>query len=227
MNAVALIPAAGTGERFGASVPKPLVELCGRPLIVHTLSVFEKVDEITGVILIVHPEYLGDYRRVLERYDLKKVLRVVAGGNTRTRSVRNGLRELPPGAEYVVVHDGARPAVTAEIIGRGLRLVAKEKAVVAAVPVKPTVKVVDPVTNVIRQTLDRTLLWEVQTPQIFERELLERAYSADVLATDDAALVERLGVAVKVFPGDYRNVKVTTPEDLVVAEALLRTDTAS
>jgi len=89
------------------------------------------------------------------------------------------------------------------------------------------VKVVDPVTNVIRQTLDRTLLWEVQTPQIFERELLERAYSADVLATDDAALVERLGVAVKVFPGDYRNVKVTTPEDLVVAEALLRTDTAS
>ncbi|NTV29290.1 MAG: 2-C-methyl-D-erythritol 4-phosphate cytidylyltransferase [Candidatus Omnitrophica bacterium] len=221
MNAVAIIPAAGRGERLGAHLPKTLVELRGRPVIVHTLAVFERVAGISGVILVVPPEFVDVYRRVVERYGMPKVLAVVAGGATRTCSVRNGLSALPSEADYVVVHDGARPLVTVATVERGLHLALQAKALVAAVPVKPTIKVVDPATQVIRQTLDRSLLWEIQTPQIFERALLERAYADGAEATDDAALVERLGVPVKVFPGDYDNLKITTPGDMPLAEALL------
>jgi 2-C-methyl-D-erythritol 4-phosphate cytidylyltransferase len=222
MITVALIPTAGTGERLGASVPKPLIEINGEPLIAHTLKVFERVASVAGVVLVVHPYYKKDYQDLVDSYGFKKISAIVDGGATRSQSVRNGLRALPPDADFVIVHDGVRPIVTVDLIERGLALAREEKAVIAAVPVKPTLKVVDPQTNIVRETLDRTLVWEIQTPQIFERKLLERAYAGDTEATDDAALVERLGVPVKVFMGDYRNIKITTPDDLIVAEALLR-----
>jgi 2-C-methyl-D-erythritol 4-phosphate cytidylyltransferase len=154
---------------------------------------------------------------------LKKVKAVVVGGDTRTRSVRNGLLALGVDADVVMVHDGVRPLVTPEIIAAGIGAVKAAGAAIAAVPVKPTIKVIDPKTRTVAETLDRELLWEVQTPQIFDRKVLEKAYAQDRDgATDDATLVERSGVKVSVFMGSYANVKVTTPEDLVVARALLK-----
>jgi len=221
MKAVALIPAAGTGERFGGDVPKPLVKLNGKPVIAHTLAVFERIADVTEIILIVHPGFLEDYQALVKSNRFSKV-RVVKVGATRTQSVRNGLQAVTGPVDCVIIHDGVRPLVSEEMVRRGLQLVVSENAVIAAVPVKPTLKVVEPKTNIVRETLDRALVWEIQTPQIFERKLLERAYADDVEATDDAALIERLGVPVKVFMGDYRNIKITTPEDLIVAEALMR-----
>jgi 2-C-methyl-D-erythritol 4-phosphate cytidylyltransferase len=121
-----------------------------------------------------------------------------------------------------MVHDGVRPLVTAQMIEDGARIADESGTAVAAVPVKPTLKVVDPRSGLITETLDRTLVWEIQTPQVFRRELIDRAYSGDENATDDAALVEKLGVPVKIYMGDHRNIKITTPEDLVIAEAFMR-----
>ena len=221
MKAVALIPTAGKGERFGGAVPKPLMKLHGKPVIAHTLAVFEQIADVVEIILIVHPGFLKEYQAAVKAARFSKVRTIVEGGATRTQSVRNGLRVVPQSADFVIIHDGVRPLVTTELIERGLGLMASEKAVVAAIPVRPTLKVVEPKKNIVRETLDRTLVWEIQTPQIFERDLLMRAYADDAEATDDAALVERLGEPVKVFMGAFRNIKITTPEDLVIAEALM------
>ncbi len=225
MNVWAIIPTAGTGSRFGAAVPKPLVDLKSKPVIARTLDVFEKNAAVAGVVLIVHPDFRKEYEMIIDRFGLKKVKAVVDGGATRTQSVRLGLAALPENVDVVMVHDGVRPLVSDVLIERGLKAIVTDKAVVAAVQVKPTLKVVDPVTFVVRETLDRTLVWEIQTPQIFEHSLLRRAYADDVTATDDAALVEALGVEVKIFTGDHMNIKITTPEDLLIAEAFLNSRT--
>ena len=220
MSVWAIVPAAGTGERFGGVKPKPFADLAGKPVIVRTLHVFEDCKAVEGVVLVAHLDWLKDYKELIALYDLKKVKAVVAGGDTRTQSVRHGLAALGTGADVVMVHDGVRPLLTPAIITSGLHAVKATGAAIAAVPVKPTIKGVDPKTGTVTETLDRELLWEVQTPQVFDRKLLERAYGQDRDgATDDAALVERLGVKVHVFTGSYENVKITTPEDMVIARA--------
>lgn len=221
MKVWALIPTAGTGERFGAAIPKPLVDLKGKPVIAHTLEVFEKNVSVDGVVLIIHPDFRKGYEKIIAEFGFKKVRAVVDGGATRTQSVRQGLSVVPLEADVVMVHDGVRPLVSEALIARGLKAVLADPAVVAAVQVKPTLKVVDPGTGRVRETLDRTLVWEIQTPQIFEYALLKRAYNDDATATDDAALVEALGFPVKTFPGDYQNIKITTTDDILVAEAFL------
>ena len=223
MSVWAIVPAAGTGERFGGAKPKPLTDLGGKPVIVRTLEVFEHCGPVEGVVLVVHQDWLKDYKGLVAAHRLKKVKAVVAGGETRTQSVRSGLLALGVDADVVMVHDGVRPLVTPGIITAGIDAVKTTGAAIAAVPVKPTIKVIDPKTKTVTETLDRELLREVQTPQVFDRKILEKAYSQDRDgATDDAALVERSGVKVSVFMGSYANVKITTPEDLVVARALLK-----
>jgi 2-C-methyl-D-erythritol 4-phosphate cytidylyltransferase len=219
----AIVPAAGTGARFGSAQPKPLVDLGGKPVVVRTLEVFEHYAPVQGVVLVVHTDWLKDYKDLVAAYGLKKVKAVVVGGDTRTQSVRNGLLALGADADVVMVHDGARPLVTPEVLAAGIDAVKISGAAIAAVPVKPTIKVVDPKAKTVMETLDRDLLWEVQTPQVFDRKVLEKAYAEDRDgATDDAAIVERSGVKVGVFMGSYANVKITTPEDLVIARALLK-----
>ncbi len=221
-----IIPAAGTGARFGGDRPKPLADLAGRPLIARTLAVFEQCPLVDGIVLLVHRDWRGDYEKVVADGSFGKVRAVVAGGATRTASVRAGLAALDKGVSVVMVHDGVRPFVTHAMIAEGLRAVQATGAAVAGVPVKPTIKSVDPRTCMAIATLDRELLWEAQTPQVFDRELLEKAYAAQgadgAVATDDAALVGRLGVRVQMFEGAYTNIKVTTPDDMVVAGALLK-----
>lgn len=225
MSVWAVIPAAGTGERFGGEKPKPFADLGGKPVIVRTLEVFEHCSLVDGIVLVVHGDWLKEYQRLVKKYSLKKIRAVVAGGDTRTRSVRSGLAVLDAGADVVMVHDGVRPLVTPEVIAAGIRAVKAAGAAIAAVPVKPTIKVVDPASMQVTETLDRDLLWEVQTPQVFDRKILERAYAQDhASASDDAALVERIGIKVGIFTGSYTNIKITTPEDLVAARAFLKAD---
>ncbi len=223
MSVWAIVPSAGTGARFGSAKPKPFADLAGKPVIVRTLEVFERCALVDGIVLVVHMDWLKDYKDLVAAHKLKKVKAVVVGGDTRTQSVRNALLALGADADVVMVHDGVRPLVTPEIIAAGLEAVKASGAAIAAVPVKPTIKAIDPKTRTVAETLDRDLLWEVQTPQIFDRKVLEKAYADDRDgATDDAALVEQSGVKVGVFMGSYANVKITTPEDLVIARALLK-----
>ncbi|MBF0619781.1 MAG: 2-C-methyl-D-erythritol 4-phosphate cytidylyltransferase [Candidatus Omnitrophica bacterium] len=222
MKVAAIIPTAGTGERFGGAMPKPLADLHGKSVIARTLDVFERTAVVDRVILIAHADYADEYKAVVKAEGFKKVSAVVIGGATRSQSVRNGLRALDKDIDVVLVHDGVRPLVTSVMIEEGVALAVEMGAAVAAMPVKPTLKVVEPKTHVVRETLDRTLVWEIQTPQVFKREILDRAYADDSEATDDAALVERMGVAVRVFKGSYTNIKITTPDDLIVAEAFWR-----
>ena len=223
MKAQAIIPTAGSGTRFQSSVPKPLVLLKGKPIIVHTLQAFERSLSVSSVIVVVPKDLITQYNQYVKRFRLKKVARVVAGGKSRGESVYNGLQCVDKATDIVVVHDGVRPLVETHMIDEAVKQCRKQDAVVVAVPVKPTIKQVDPKSLYVKATLDRTTLWEIQTPQVFKANTLKRAYAnANREATDDAALVEALGVKVKILKGDYRNIKITTTEDLSVAETFLK-----
>ncbi len=225
----AVVVAGGEGKRMGGTVPKPYLELGGRPVLVHSLQAFEQAPGVREVILVTREEDLALARQqVVERYGLAKVTRVVAGGRERQDSVYRGLQALGEAVEVVAIHDGARPLVTVEIIERALEEVCRHPAVVVSVPVRDTIKETcggEGEGPWVAGTLERRRLWAVQTPQVFRRDLVERAYREAMdrgfYGTDDATLVERLGVRVKVVPGSEENLKITTPCDLAVAEALL------
>lgn len=225
MRVVALVPAAGSGSRLGGPLPKPFVPIAGRPLLAHTLLRLEAVSSIEGIVVVVAPGLVDACRlRVIEPARLRKVLAVVEGGAERQTSVSAGLAALPSWAEVVLVHDGARPLVPPWLIEAVARAAAAEGAALAAVRPKDTVKM-DDGGGRVQATLDRTRLWLAQTPQGFRvawlREAHARAAAEGAGATDDAALVERLGRPVVLVPGSYRNLKVTTAEDLRVAEVWL------
>ena len=222
---VAVIPAGGTGARLGASVPKQFLPLGGVPMLLHSLRAFDRAPSVDAVILVVpHEERRRALTDVIERYNVKKVQKVVAGGETRQQSVHNGLKEIGPDVEIVVVHDAVRPFVTEDLIEQSIEAARKGGAVIVAVPMKDTPKQAGPGRQVQR-TLDRDDLWLAQTPQTFRRDLLLEAYEKAAVerlqATDDAALVERLGHKVGIVAGTWENIKITTPEDLVIAEAIL------
>lgn len=222
---VAVIPAGGTGKRMGSAVPKQFLMLGEGPLILHALLAFERAPSVAEVILVVpRDERARALSEVVERYGLKKVLKVVAGGATRQESVYHGLKETEEDTEIVVVHDAVRPFVTEEMIERSIATARRDGGAIVAVPMKDTPKQVGP-DGKIQRTLDRSGLWLAQTPQTFRRAILLEAYrkaEVDRLhATDDAALVERLGHPVGIVAGNWENIKITTPEDLVIAEAIL------
>lgn len=224
MTVEAVVVAGGAGERLKAGCPKALVALGGKPLFVHSLEVFEKSPLVQGVVLVVPGGHLDDFRSILRKRHFRKVTKVTAGGPTRRDSVFNGLRETQRDTTIVVVHDAARPFLTQGVLKKAIARCRRDKAAVVAVAVKPTIKQVDRKTMTVRQTLDRKELWEAQTPQVFDRDLLLKAYArkTSCVPTDDAMLVERLGAEVKVVEGDYANIKITTKEDLIMAEFLLK-----
>lgn len=210
----AVIVAAGRSSRMGG-VDKTFAPLNGRPLIARTLACFEEFAPVKDVVLVLAADAVEQGRELVRRYQYRKVAQVCAGGERRQDSVRAGLDALPP-CHWVIIHDGARPGVDAALLQRGLDAArhSPNGAAIAAVPVKDTIKVVSPAME-ITATPDRSTLYAAQTPQIFRYERLLQAhaqFAGD--ATDDAAMVESLGDRVAVFPGSYRNLKVTTPEDL-------------
>ena len=220
-----VVPAAGSGRRLGGGA-KALVRLAGRAMLAHAVEAMEANQCTTAVVVVSHPDALEATAKLLADEGLAKVTALVAGGPTRQASVAAGLRALPPGPGYVVVHDAARPLVAPGAVDRMLELLLEAglAGVVPGVPVIDTIRRVD---DAQRSTgiVDREQLRSMQTPQLFVREVLERAYRLarrdGVQATDEAALVELAGHQVQVVPGDPENLKVTTPLDLAVAETLL------
>ena len=215
----AIVVAAGASTRMDG-VDKTFASLGGVPLIARTVAAFESCADIGAIVLVVAERNLEAAAETARAHGWTKVVEVCSGGLRRQDSVARGLRALPD-CEWVVVHDGARPLVEPPLVSRGLEAAGATGCAVAAVPSKDAVKVVG-AEGSVESTLDRSGVWLVQTPQVFRRELLERAHrevSEDV--TDDASMVERLGLPVRVFMGSPSNLKVTTPEDLLLAEALL------
>jgi 2-C-methyl-D-erythritol 4-phosphate cytidylyltransferase len=224
MRVVAIIPAAGAGQRMGGPLEKQFLSLRGIPVLAHTLKVFDQSPEIDGVVLVVASrQHEALEKKILEPYPCDKLLRVVNGGRARQDSVACGLEAVPPECELVVVHDGVRPLVSVELLGSVLGAADSYGAALAAIPARDTVKRAEGM--IVAATLEREEIWLAQTPQAFKVTLLRRAYeeaaSTKLTGTDDAALVERLGVSVHVVPGSEDNIKVTTPTDLILAEALL------
>jgi 2-C-methyl-D-erythritol 4-phosphate cytidylyltransferase len=223
MKTVALVAAAGLGRRMGSARPKTLLEIERKPVLVWTLGAFQKHPQIDEIVLVFQPECLEIARDLVDRYRVSKVRAIVAGGATRQASVKNGLAAVDAAADFVAIHDGARPCVDAASISRVLAAARRFSAAVLGVAVKPTIKSVDR-NGMIQKTLLREGLWEIQTPQVFRRALIVEAYRryGSRRASDDASLVEHLGGKVVVVEGSYFNIKVTTPEDMVLARAILR-----
>jgi len=221
----AIIPAAGSGIRMGLPGPKQFFELDGTPILIRTLQVFEQVETIGLVIVVVPSISCGWVEKQVQKYHLSKVFKVVAGGEHRQDSVLAGLDVLPREVELVLVHDGVRPFVPVSVIEECLMEAEKEGAAMAAVPVKDTLKAVSP-ENEIEQTIDRSGVWQAQTPQAADVVLLKKAFAEaakhrDFIATDEAALLERINIPVYVVEGSEKNIKITRPEDLILAKAIL------
>jgi len=221
----AVIAAGGSGRRMQLPGNKVFFPLLGKPVLSHTLEVFDSCEQISEIVVVVPREEIESCRHmVVKAACLKTPVKVVAGGKERQDSVRCGILAAAEDCDYVVVHDGARPLLTSSLLERVLREGITWGAAVAAVPLKDTVKIGDSKGFVV-DTPDRHTLWSVQTPQVFKKDVLvaahEFARSSGALGTDDASLVEELGNRVKIVSGEYENIKITTPEDLEIAEAIL------
>ncbi len=222
----ALIPAAGMGKRMGKAIAKQFLPLGDKPMLAHTLLAFQRASEVDEIIPILSQEDLeACLQEIIERYHITKVKTLVVGGKERQESVANGLHKLEKDASVVLVHDGVRPFVTSEMIKETVDHAKKGECVTVGVPIKDTIKEVNE-KGMVRQTLERSRLWAIQTPQAFPVKTLKQAYEEAsrqrLYGTDDATLVERAGGAVKVIMGSYENIKITTPEDLLLAEEILK-----
>lgn len=222
---VAIIAAAGQGVRVGGKRAKQFLELAGTPIIIHTLRRFEQCADIQEVILVLPAQDAAGFLALAGRYGLRKVARVAQGGATRAESVMHGLRQVRAATtEIVAVHDGVRPFVTPDEISRTVRAAQAAGAAILASTVIDTIKEVED--GRVTRTLARSNLRRALTPQCFRYEILRRAYEqapdfgAD--ATDDSMLVESLGVAVALVEGNPRNIKITCPEDIALAEIILQ-----
>ncbi len=219
MKTEAIVLAAGEGRRLNTRLPKALVELAGKPIVAHSLEALAALSCVDSLVLVGHPGYLADFEALGKTVAPSKSIKVIAGGQQRADSVRLALAVLEKDTEAVVIHDGARPFLDGDRLGEAVELIGREPAVIFAVPVKPTIKKVDRQTLQVIETIDRTRLWEVQTPQIFRRDVICEAHArfAGQFPTDDSTLVEKLGRKVRVVEGEYANIKITTPEDLRLA----------
>lgn len=225
MSVIVVIPAGGSGSRMQNAVSKQYLLLDGRPLLAHTIECFDCHPLIDHIVLVAPASEVDSCRAdIVARFGFTKVVAVVAGGTERQDSVRNGLAACPAGdGNVVLVHDGVRPFISGSILPELIARVRQEGACIVAVPVKDTIKMVDK--GMIVSTPDRHLLWQAQTPQGFLLGLLRSAHEAawreGFRGTDDASLLERLKIPVAVLEGDYRNIKITTSEDMILARAFV------
>ena len=223
MSNTAVILAAGLGKRMQAGHNKQFIEICGQSVLTHTLTIFAQIPEIAKIVLVVRAGEEDTCRNMIPEIAENKTVLAI-GGKERQDSVHNGIRAITWECEYILIHDGARPLVTEEVIRRTLLAAQNSGAAICAVPVKDTIKQADSDGNVLA-TIPRESLWAVQTPQVFRADLIRRAYENAYVhnhyGTDDASLVEYLGEKIKIVTGDYENIKITTPEDIPTAEQIL------
>jgi 2-C-methyl-D-erythritol 4-phosphate cytidylyltransferase len=228
LHAFAVVPAAGMGKRMGASINKQYLRLAGKPIVARTLQVLQDSPCIDGVILVIPEDEIPYCRReVVERYQLSKVLAIVPGGAERQHSVLNGLtalRDYADNDDIVLIHDGVRPFINETILQQSITLASSGVGALVAVQAKDTIKVVQDAT--VTATPERATLWQAQTPQSFRYAQILKAHlkaaQEKFLGTDDCSLLERYGETVKIIAGSYRNIKITTPEDLLLAGAFLK-----
>lgn len=225
----AVIVAAGKGKRMGTELSKQFLPLCGKEILAHTVEKFEKAEKIRDIILVTGEDSLQDVQEMTQEYGWEKIRSIIAGGKERQDSVWNGLQEVAADAEIVLIHDGVRPFVTEDILNLSMETAMEMGGCVAGVPAKDTIKVCNS-ENIAVDTPDRSTLWQIQTPQTFRRELIMKAYMQakedGFVGTDDASLAEYSGYPVKVIMGSYRNIKITTKEDLLIGEAFLKEERA-
>lgn len=223
MDYTVIIPAAGVGKRMGAGKNKLFITLQETPILVHTLRVFENDEWCKAIILVINEDDRNEINDLLVQYPIKKMQAIVAGGKERQESVFLGLKAITNQVDIVLVHDGARPFVKEKYIHNLVVRAEDDGAAVLAVPVKDTIKRVKE--GIVNETVDRSELWSIQTPQAFQFKILkeahEKAIQSNYLGTDDASLLERQGQKVVIIEGHYDNIKMTTKEDLVFAEAIL------
>lgn len=223
--AAAVVPAAGSGSRMGMEIKKQYLLLAGVPVLGHVLRVLEDSPVIGDIVVVTGPGE-EDYCRfnVVDKLGIRKVTAIVPGGKERQDSVYRGILALSPVTGLVLIHDGARPLLSSGSLGEVAGAARVHGAATLAVPVKDTVKLAGE-DGFVSETLPRKRLWLTQTPQAFRYEVIlaahQRAVRENYAGTDDASLVEKMGLPVKIVPGSYENIKITTPEDLVVAEAIL------
>ena len=225
-SVVAVVPAAGQGTRMGGTARKQYLTLGGIPLLVLSLKVLQRIESIREIILSV-PESDRDYcwREIVNPFGLGKVTHIVAGGQRRQDSVRNGLFTISDPPDLVLVHDGVRPFIEDKLVENAISCAEQTGASVVAMPIHDTVKRVD-AQRVIQETLNREELWHIQTPQVFRYDWLVEAHkhaqNENWDVTDDAALIERMGYPVSVVEGSCFNIKITKPDDLIFGEAILK-----
>ncbi|MHB8482118.1 MAG: 2-C-methyl-D-erythritol 4-phosphate cytidylyltransferase [Nitrospiria bacterium] len=221
----AVIPAAGLGTRMKSPLSKQFLSLGGKPVLYHTLSVFDRCPLIDEIVVVLSKENRGfAEEKVINSAPFKKISTVVDGGNERKESVFNGLKAVDPATDFVVIHDGCRPFITGQIIENSVEAARETGGAIAGIPLGDTLKKTEQ--GFIQKTIDRKGLWQAQTPQTFRFSLLKEAYdkafSRQIFATDDAGLVEQLGHPVKIFPGSVFNIKITVPDDLILGEMIFQ-----
>lgn len=221
MSVSVIVPAAGLGQRLQSNIAKPLCLINNRPLIVLTLEQLSTHPLIDEIIVVASAIERGKTERLIKKNGIKKIKNIIEGGATRTQSVKNGLKYVGV-CDFVLVHDGARPFVSHHIISNAIEAVKKNDAVVVGVPLNSTIKRIIPHTQEVNCTLRREEMWQIQTPQVFRRDIIMSAYDNvdGIDACDDAFLVERLGCRVVAVMGSTLNIKITTPEDLMLAQAI-------
>ncbi|NLY80661.1 MAG: 2-C-methyl-D-erythritol 4-phosphate cytidylyltransferase [Lysinibacillus sp.] len=223
MNYEVVLPAAGSGKRMGAGKNKLFLQLLNKPILIHTLEVFQNDPHCTGIWLAVKPEERDYIQSLISQYEITKVKGLPAGGEERQHSVHSCLKEMDE-VDIVLVHDAARPFVTQQVIDKLVQIAHEKGAAIAGVKAKDTMKKVED--GVIVETVDRDNLWAIQTPQAFRFDLLyeaeDVAEKVGFLGTDEAMLVERLGHQVYIVESTYDNVKITTKEDLLLGEMILK-----
>lgn len=223
-RAAAIIPAAGSGTRMQATLPKQYLHLSGKPIIIHTISAFLSCRDISQIIVVVPEDRLAETGALLREYHVDDDCTMVIGGGVRRQdSVLAGLKMVDDTIDIVLVHDGARPLITPELISRCYRETMRSGAAIVAVPVKDTIKKADS-GQCVESTIDRSMLWQAQTPQGARKQILVDAFTLNGNAdmTDESSLLEQIGVAVQLVPGTESNIKITNPEDLVLAEKIMR-----
>jgi 2-C-methyl-D-erythritol 4-phosphate cytidylyltransferase len=230
MFATAIVVAAGKGERFQSKIPKPLVKIGGKPIVIYSLQALSLHPAIREIIVVANPLNVRPIISQIRQYGLKKITCVTLGGKRRQDSVYNGLKLVDPKTDLVLVHDAARPFINKNIIWASLKAGISSGAAVVGVPVKATIKKIKTKKQkgksqfIVEKTIDRQNLWEIQTPQVFKAQVLLKAFTKfgknDV--TDEAMLVEKSGGKVVIVPGVYENIKITVPQDLILAEAILK-----
>ena len=221
-----IVAAAGMSNRMGSKINKQFISIEDKPILAHTLEKFEKCKYIDEIIVVAKEEEIEYCRKeIVKRYNFNKVSKIVRGGKERQDSVYNGILALNEKTDIVLSHDGARPFVKLENIVEGIKGAIEYGACVVGVPVKDTIKFVGN-SKTIDETPKRDMLWAAQTPQCFKKDILMEGYikaiEDEFIGTDDSSFVERLGVNVKMIMGSYENIKITTPEDLILAESILK-----